>query len=750
MTPASSPDETILETPFASALSERYLSYALSTIMARSLPDVRDGLKPVHRRLLYAMRLLRLDPDTGYKKCARVVGDVIGKYHPHGDQAVYDALVRLAQDFSVRYPLIDGQGNFGNVDGDNAAAMRYTEARLTEVAAALMDGLDEDAVDFRETYDGEDTEPVVFPAGFPNLLANGATGIAVGMATAIPPHNAGELADALQLLIDVRLEKRKRVTTADLVDRVPGPDFPTGGVLVEPRESIIEAYDTGRGGFRLRARWQREEAGRGVYQIVVTEIPYQVQKSKLIERIAELIADRKLPILTDVRDESAEDVRIVLVPKSRAVEDKVLMESLFKLTELEVRVPLNLNVIDGDQVPRVVSLREALDAFLDHRIEVLERRTRHRLDKIERRLEILSGYLIAYLNLDEVIRIIREEDEPKAELMRVFSLTNVQAEAILNMRLRALRKLEEMEIRREHAELEVERGELEALMGSDRLKWVAVGEHVADMKARFGPGTELGRRRTGFDEAPAAEIVPLDAMIEREPITVVCSRRGWIRAMRGHIPLDEELKFKDGDGERFRFHAQTTDKLMLFASNGRLYTLGADKLPGGRGHGEPVRLMVELEPEDAIVALMPHRPGGKLLVASSQGRGFLVETDKALAATRTGKQLLNVADTVVARACLAADGDHVAVIGDNRKLLIFPLDEVPTMARGRGVLLQRYRDGGLSDVKVFRLDEGLSWPMGGATGRTRTETDLTPWLGKRAQAGRLPPTGFPKSGKFDG
>ena len=750
MTPASSPDETILETPFASALSERYLSYALSTIMARSLPDVRDGLKPVHRRLLYAMRLLRLDPDAGYKKCARVVGDVIGKYHPHGDQAVYDALVRLAQDFSVRYPLIDGQGNFGNVDGDNAAAMRYTEARLTEVAAALMDGLDEDAVDFRETYDGEDTEPLVFPAGFPNLLANGATGIAVGMATAIPPHNVGELADALQLLIDVRLEKRKRVTATDLVDRVPGPDFPTGGVLVEPRESIIEAYDTGRGGFRLRARWQREDAGRGVYQIVVTEIPYQVQKSKLIERIAELIADRKLPILTDVRDESAEDVRIVLVPKSRAVEDKVLMESLFKLTELEVRVPLNLNVIDGDQVPRVVSLREALDAFLDHQIEVLERRTRHRLDKIERRLEILSGYLVAYLNLDEVIRIIREEDEPKAELMRTFSLTDVQAEAILNMRLRALRKLEEMEIRREHAELEVERGELEALMGSDRLKWVAVGENVADMKARFGPATDLGRRRTGFDEAPTAEIVPLDAMIEREPITVVCSRRGWIRAMRGHIPLEEELKFKDGDGERFRFHAQTTDKLMLFASNGRLYTLGADKLPGGRGHGEPVRLMVELEPEDAIVALMPHRPGGKLLVASSQGRGFLVEADKALAATRTGKQLLNVADTVVARACLAVDGDHVAVIGDNRKLLIFPLDEVPTMTRGRGVLLQRYRDGGLSDVKVFRLDDGLSWPMGGATGRTRTETDLAPWLGKRAQAGRLPPTGFPKSGKFDG
>jgi topoisomerase-4 subunit A len=609
--------EKILDTDLGEAISERYLSYALSTIMSRSLPDVRDGMKPVQRRLLYAMRQLKLDPETGFKKCARVVGEVIGKYHPHGDQSVYDAMVRLAQDFAVRYPLVDGQGNFGNIDGDNAAAMRYTEARLTDVAAALLDGIDEDTVDFQETYDGEEREPVVLPAAFPNLLANGATGIAVGMATSIPPHNVSELCDGLLYLI-----RHPNATIAQLVNRIPGPDFPTGGTIVEPRAQIEQAYETGRGSFRLRARWNVEETGRGQYQIVVTEIPFQVQKSKLVEKIADLISDKKLPILQDVRDESSDDVRLVLEPKSRSVDPNVLMESLFKLTELEVRISLNLNVLDKNHVPRVMSLKEALQAYLDHQLEVLLRRSRFRLGKIDHRLEVLGGYLVAYLNLDEVIRIIREEDEPKAVMMRRFKLTDVQAEAILNMRLRALRRLEEMEIRGEYEALSVEKANLEALLADEKKQWARVADDIAAVKERFGAKTKLGRRRTDFAEAPVADIVPLEAMIEREPITVICSEKGWIRAMKGHQEQNGEVKYKEGDQGRFWIHAQTTDKLLLFASNGRFYTLGADKLPGGRGHGEPVRLMIDLANDEDIVALFVYQPESRLLVASSDGASW--------------------------------------------------------------------------------------------------------------------------------
>ncbi len=740
--------ENIIEEPFSAALSERYLAYALSTIMSRSLPDVRDGLKPVHRRLLYAMRLLKLDPKTGYKKCARVVGDVIGKYHPHGDQSVYDALVRLAQDFSVRFPLVDGQGNFGNVDGDNAAAMRYTEARLTEVAATLMEGLEEDTVDFRPTYDGEDAEPLVLPGAFPNLLANGSTGIAVGMATNIPPHNVGELVDGMQRLIEARRNPEVEVTTRDLLDCIQGPDFPTGGHIVEPRENIIAAYEQGKGSFRLRARWEKEELPRGLYQIVITEVPYQVQKSKLIEKIADLISDKRLPILADVRDESAEDIRIVLEPKNRTIDENMLMESLFKLTELEIRFSLNLNVIAMDNRPRVLSLKETLDSFLEHQIEVLLRRNKFRLDKIERRLEVLSGYLIAYLNLDEVIRIIRFENDAKEGLMTAFKLTELQAEAILNMRLRALHKLEEVEIRTEHAKLEEERSGIMALLASSDLQWIAVGEKIADVKAKFGKDTELGKRRSTFGDAPISEAVPLEAMIEKEPITVVCSRRGWIRGLKGHTKTEEVLKYKDGDEEQFRFHAYTTDKIFLFASNGKIYTIGGDKLPGGRGNGEPIRLMVDMDANDEVVALLPYVPSAKIFVASSIGKGFVLEADQAVAMKKGGKQILNLPGEAVATHCFTVTGDSVAVIGDNRKLLVFGVDEIPTMNRGQGVALQRYKGGGLSDVIMFHREEGLTWPMGGNSDRWRTETELAPWTGKRGNAGRLPPMGFPRNNKF--
>ena len=732
----------IRETPLADALGERYLSYALSTIMSRSLPDVRDGLKPVHRRLLYAMRELHLDPASGYKKSARIVGDVIGKFHPHVDVAVYDALVRLAQDFAVRYPLVDGQGNFGNIDGDNAAAMRYTESRLTAVAEALLEGIDENAVDFRATYDGEGQEPVVLPANFPNLLANGSSGIAVGMATNIPPHNVGELCDAL-----IHLVKHPNATFDKLVDMVPGPDFPTGGVLVEPRESVVEAYRTGRGSFRLRARWAAEKLKGGGYQIVVTEIPYQVQKSKLIEKIATLMHERKLPLLDDVLDESAADVRLVLVPKSRTVDAAALMETLFRQTDLETRFGLNMNVLDAERTPRVMNLREVLQAFLDHRHEVLIRRSRHRLEQIARRMEVLEGYIVAYINLDEVIRIIREEDDPKAKMMKRWGLTDVQAEAILNMRLRALRKLEELEIRKELDGLAAEKRDLTGLMKSDERRWKAIADQVADIRKRFGPQAPGGKRRTEIGEAPSAEIIPIETMVEREPVTVVCSDKGWIRALRGHLEEGAEVKYKEGDRERFRFHAETVDKLLVLATNGRLYTLAVDKLPSGRGHGEPVRLLADFGNDVDVAAMVVHRPGRKCLVASTDSRGFVVTEDEVVAFTRAGRQLMNLGEGAEARVLVPAEGDQVAVIGDNRKMVVFGLDEVPEMARGRGVTLQRYKEGGLADARVFTLAEGLSWRSGSRT-RVFTKAELKDWIGKRGQAGRLPPHGAPRAATF--
>ncbi len=730
----------IREVALEEALSTRYLAYALSTITARSLPDVRDGLKPVHRRLLYAMRLLRLDPASGYKKCARVVGDVIGKFHPHGEQSVYDALVRLAQEFAARYPLVDGQGNFGNVDGDGAAAMRYTEARLTPAAEALLTDIDEDTVDFRPTYDGEEKEPLVLPAAFPNLLANGANGIAVGMACSVPPHNVGELCDAMLHLI-----KFPNAHASKLAELVPGPDFPTGGILVESRATIVEAYKTGRGSFRVRARWSVEKLSHGTWQIVVTEIPYQVQKSRLIERIAALITEKKVPLLGDVRDESAEDIRLVLEPKSRTVEPDVLMESLFRATELESRISLNLNVLDKGRLPRVMDLREALNAFLAHRHEVVERRSKFRLAKAEDRLEVLDGYLLVYLNVDEVIRIIRREDEPKPVLIRKFKLTDRQAEAILDLRLRRLRKLEEDAIRKEHAGLTAERKDLRALLKDEEARWAVVADEVRDTKVKFGPKTALGKRRTTIADAPAEIEVPTEALIEKEPITVICSAKGWIRAVKGHVADDGSATYKEGDESRFWFHAESTDKLTIFATNGRFYTLGADKLPRGRGHGEPVRLMLDMGEAVEIVTLGVYRPGEKLLVASSDGRGFVVDTDSTLAQTKNGRQVLNVSEGVSAVACVPAVGDTVAVVGENRKLILFPLEELPEMGRGRGVTLQKYKDGGLADVRVFTRKDGLTWKLGE---NTRTETELRDWMGKRAQAGRLPPKGFPKSGRF--
>ncbi len=732
----------IRDTRLADALSERYLSYALSTITSRSLPDVRDGLKPVHRRLLYAMRQLKLEPSSGFKKCARVVGDVIGKYHPHGDAAVYDTLVRLAQDFAQRYTLVDGQGNFGNIDGDNAAAMRYTEARLTEVAWALLEGIDQDAVDFRDTYDGEDEEPVVLPSNFPNLLANGAAGIAVGMATSIPPHNVGELCDAFKHLI-----KFPNAGFDKLVDFIPGPDFPTGGTLVESRESIIESYRTGRGSFRVRAKWEIEDMGRGTYQIVIPEIPYQVQKSRLIEKIAELLIAKKLPLLADIRDESTEQVRIVLEPKSKNIEAEHLMEHLFRQTELESRFSLNMNVLCADHTPRVMNLREAMQAFLDHRQDVLLRITRNRLDKIARRLEMLGGFLIAYLNLDEVIRIIREEDDAKATLMSAFSLTEPQAEAILNMRLRQLRKLEEMEIRKEHDALTLEQTGLNQLLGDEQGQWKVISDEFTEIKNKFGQKTEIGKRRTDIGDAPSAVIVPIESLIEKEPITIVLSEKDWIRAVKGHVDNAEDMKFKEGDKHRFALHAETTDKLVIFATNGRFYTLGCDKLPGGRGHGEPLRLMIDLANGHDIIDVFVFKGGRRAVVASEAGRGFIVEEDSLIAQTRNGKQVLNLKgqEEAATMVFIEEGHDHLAVLGTKRKLLIFPLDELPTMGRGQGVMLQRYSQGGLADINTLNLSEGLTWKTAGGV---RTELGIKDWVGKRAQAGQLPFKGFPKSNSF--
>ncbi|HWB49750.1 MAG TPA: DNA topoisomerase IV subunit A [Stellaceae bacterium] len=731
----------VRDVDFADALGERYLSYALSTIMARSLPDVRDGLKPVHRRILHAMNQLRMDPGGSYRKCALVVGEVIGKYHPHGDIAIYDALVRLAQDFAQRSPMVDGQGNFGNIDGDNAAAMRYTESRMSAVARAMLDGIDEDAVDFRPTYDGENAEPVVLPARFPNLLANGAAGIAVGMATSIPPHNVGEICTALLYLID-----NPTCEIAALVALMPGPDFPTGGVLVEGADSIRTAYETGRGSFRLRARWAKEPLSHGLYQIVVTEMPFQVQKSRLIEKIAALLEERKLPLLADVRDESAEDIRLVFEPKTRNVDPDVLMEQLFRATELEVKVPLNLNVLDPQGVPRVMHLKEVLQEFLDHRRVVLQRRSRHRLAAIERRMEVLRGLVIVYVNLDEVIRIIREEDEPKAVMMARWGLTDMQAEAILNMRLRALRRLEEVAIRKELETLGAEAGDIEKLLASDRRQWTALAKEVAATQKEFGGDPVLGPRRTVIAAAPEPVIIPVTALIEREPVTILCSEKDWIRTVKGHNVTAAEQRYKEGDGPRFAIPAETTDRLLIFGSNGRFYTVGVDRLPSGRGQGEPLRLQIDLANEHDVVAMFPYRPGMKILVAASDGRGFLVDGDEALAQTRAGKQVLSPGKDATASICIPAAGDAVALVGENRRLLIVDIADIPEIARGRGVILQRYRMGKLADAKVFRLADGLSWRQGES--RTRTETDLTPWRGPRGGAGRTVPNGFPRNGKF--
>jgi len=767
-TPDPSPPEPVLAAEtLRRALGDRYLTYALSTIMHRALPDARDGLKPVHRRILYAMRELRLASNGGFRKSAKIVGDVMGNYHPHGDSAIYDAMARLAQDFNLRYPLVDGQGNFGNIDGDNPAASRYTETRLTAAAEALMEGLAENAVDFRPNYDGTLEEPVVMPAAFPNLLANGSSGIAVGMATNIPPHNLDELIDACQLLL-----RDPDASDEAIVALVPGPDFPTGGTIVEPRGAILDAYRTGRGGFRLRSKWATEDLGRGMWQIVVTEIPYQVQKSRLIERLAELVQTRKVPALADVRDESAEDVRIVLEPRARTVDPEMLMGMLFRNCDLELRVSLNMNVLVDGRVPRVCSLKEVLRAFLDHRRDVLTRRSRHRLEKIDARLEILEGFITAYLNLDRVIDIIRYDDDPKRALMaeswgrphrRATSekdyvsplagspegegeLSEVQAEAILNMRLRSLRKLEEVELRREYDSLLKERTGLDDLLGSPKLQWLRIAEELAAVQVQFGKGTALGARRTQFAEAGEVEDVPIEAMIEREPITVICSKMGWIRAMKGHQPLESEVKYKDGDEGRFLFHAETTDRLMLVGSNGRFFTLVGANLPGGRGMGEPVRLMVDLPNEAEIVDLRVWRPGERLLVASDAGDGFVVAAEEVLAQTRAGKAVQTLADGVRTRVCCRVAGDHVAVVGQNRKVLVFPLAELPEMARGKGVRLQRYKDGGLADVTTFVLAQGLSWKD--PAGRTRTEADVTEWLAARATAGRMAPRGFPRDNRF--
>lgn len=764
--PPDNGDDNVEPVDLKAALEERYLAYALSTIMHRALPDVRDGLKPVHRRIMHAMRLLRLSPDQSYAKCARIVGEVMGKFHPHGDQSIYDALVRLSQDFAVRYPVVDGQGNFGNIDGDNPAAMRYTEARMTDVAMLLLEGITEDAVDFRPTYNEEDEEPIVLPGAFPNLLANGSSGIAVGMATSIPPHNVSELCAAALHLIkhpDATVEElmtspeewaaieafAKDDPKALLTCKVRGPDFPTGGILVESWEAIVEAYKTGRGGFRLRARWETEDQGRGTWNIVIGQIPYQVQKSRLIEKIAELLIAKKLPLLDDVRDESTEDVRLVLEPKSRSVNPDILMESLFKLSELETRFPLNMNVLSQGKVPNVLSLREVLKQWLEHRKEVLIRRSRHRLGEIERRLEILGGMLIAYLNIDEVIRIIREEDEPKQEMIRRFELTDNQAEAILNMRLRSLRKLEEFEIRKEFDGLSAEKKQIEELLGSEPKQWQTISWQIAEMQKKYGPETLVGKRRTTFANAPTHDLTDIHhAMIEREPVTVVVSEKGWLRAMKGHLADFATLTFKEGDKLKLAFHAETTDRILVLTTGGKFYTIGANSLPGGRGHGEPIRIIVDMENDQDIVTAFVHNPERKLFLSSHVGNGFIVPEADVIANTRKGKQVMNVKSPDEARHCVPVIGDSVAIVGENRKLLVFPLADVPELGRGKGVRLQRYKDGGVSDIRIFTMEQGLTWQDASGRSFTRGKLELLEWVGPRATAGRMVPKGFPRSGKF--
>ena len=733
-------EEKIKDVQLAEELSKRYLSYAMSTIVSRSLPDVRDGLKPVHRRLLYAMRQLHLDPKSGFKKCARVVGDVIGKYHPHGDSAVYGAMVRLAQDFSVRYPLVDGQGNFGNIDGDGAAAMRYTEARLTEFAIAMMEGLNDNAVDFMETYDGEESEPVVMPSMVPNLLCNGSAGIAVGMATNIPPHNLSEVCDALLYLIE-----NPECEIEPLVRKIKGPDFPTGGYIIDKFENILDAYRQGKGVFRIRAKWEKEDLGHGQYQIVITEIPYMVPKAKLVEKIASLLLEKKIPLLSDIRDESSHDIRIVLEPKSRLVDAGLLMEHLFKQTDLESRFNLNMNVLDSDGVPRVMSIKEVLREFLNHRHTVLIRRTNYRLEKINYRLEILSGYLIAYLNLDRIIQIIREEDDPKAVMMKEFKLTDNQSEAILNMKLRSLRKLEESQIREEYDELSEEKAGLEELLGDEGKRWLAIAAEIRQMKEKFGKKTALGRRRTEFSEVAEEIEVPLEALIEKEPITVILSQKGWIRSLKGHVSLTDEFKFKDDDALQIALHAQTTDKLVIMDSSGKFFNVAANEIPSGRGFGQPLRLMIDVANNDEVVSMFVFEPKASYLIASKRGYGFIVDENHIIAQTRNGRKIMNVSEGDAAMFCLKVTGDMVAIVGDNRKLLVFKSEEIPTLARGRGVGLQKYKDGGLSDIQFFNEADGFSFNRSGGVS---TEKELLTWLGHRAQVGKLVPFGFPKNNKF--
>lgn len=730
----------IIDVSFKNTIEEKYLAYALSTITARSLPDVRDGLKPVHRRLLYAMLQLKLDPKSGYKKCARVVGDVIGKYHPHGDTSVYDAMVRLAQTFAVRYPLVEGQGNFGSIDGDNAAAMRYTEARLTDAAMALMANINDDTVDFRTTYDGEEHEPIVLPAAFPNLLANGAEGIAVGMATSIPPHNVGEVCDGLLYLI-----KYPDAPVAKFLKHIPGPDFPTGGLIVEPAANIERAYTTGRGSIRMRARWHREELSHGLYQIIVTEIPYQVQKSKLIEKIAELFKNKKLPLLGNISDESNEEIRLVLEPKSRTVDAEMLMESLFKVSDLETRFSMNMNVLTASGIPQVLNIKEVLRAFVDHRHEVLIRRSKNRLEQIAHRLEVLEGFLICFLNLDEVIRIIREADEPKQELMKVFKLTDVQVEAILNMRLRSLRRLEEMQIKGEHKELSAEQKNLKALLKDESLRMETISEEIKDIKKRFGGKDLLGKRRSEFADAPEVGDISIEAFVEREAITVLCSRMGWIRSVKGHQVSADELKYKEGDEAGFEVKTFTTDKILLFTTSGKCFTLPCDKLPKGKGHGEPLTLMVDMSANELCVNMLAYEESKQILVASSNGKGFVIDAKDVLAQTKNGKQILNVQAGEHAAYFAPVEGDHVAIMGENRKMLAFPISQIPVMKRGQGVTLQKYKGSKLSDMKTFKLKEGLTFQVGE---RTRHETDIKAWLGNRADVGRLPPTGFSRENRF--
>ncbi|SCB15240.1 DNA topoisomerase IV subunit A [Rhizobium hainanense] len=745
--PPSDGDDNILPVDLKAALEERYLAYALSTITQRALPDVRDGLKPVHRRIVYAMSEMGLRPNAAFRKCAKIVGEVMGNYHPHGDQSIYDALARLAQDFSQRYTLVNGQGNFGNIDGDSPAAMRYTESKMTAVSELLLEGIDQDAVDFRDTYDESNSEPIVLPGAFPNLLANGSSGIAVGMATSIPPHNAHELCDAALHLI-----KDRDATVEKLVELyIPGPDFPTGGIIIDDRQSIIESYKTGRGGFRVRSKWEIEDLGRGGYQIVVTEIPFQVQKSRLIEKIAELLLARKLPLLEDIRDESAEDIRVVLVPKSRTVDATILMESMFKLTELESRFPLNLNVLSMGRIPKVMALNEVLKEWLDHRREVLLRRSRFRLAAIEKRLEILGGLLVAYLNIDEVIAIIREEDEPKPVMMERFGLTDNQVEAILNMRLRSLRKLEEFEIRKEFDGLTKEKADIEALLASEEKQWQTVSWEIGEVKKKFAKATEIGRRRTQFAEAPEADDAAIQqAMIEKEPITVVVSEKGWIRALKGHISDTSSLTFKEGDGLKVAFPAQTTDKILIITTGGKAYTLGGDKLPGGRGHGEPLRIMIDMENDQDVLTAFVHDPQRKQMIASTAGNGFIVPEAELVANTRKGKQIMNVSYPDETKLLVPISGDHVAVVGENRKMVIFPLSQVPEMSRGKGVRLQKYKDGGIADIRCFLIADGLTWEDSAGRTFTKTKDELVEWLGDRAGAGRAVPKGFPRSGRFSG